>query len=303
MLTTQRSVRYELDQLDYTVYRVSPRCFSFGRRKTCRKVLEIRFVGIPGYFRSDGSLHTVYSMILLRGEKKMKLVKTLGILLCFALLASTAVATPSKNSEMPTEDQFSAWINGFSGEDNFVSSAYNGYIEEFPKCHVDKIESNGEIVGIVFYTSDPSEGDEGYDSHYYDAKGDKMGIGCDGSFKLVDSYKGEGIQEKEEVTEEDEKEEAIDEVKTEKEVSHKKHKESAKDIGRNIIKKGMKDEGKKTYEDLGKALDKYKGDLDVKSVECANLLSEYLEEKGFKTAVEVRVKVTTGDEGDVYIIL
>lgn len=71
MLTTQISVRYELDQLDYTVYRVSPCCFSISRRKTCRKVLEICFLGIPGYFRSDGSLHTVYSMILLRGEKKM----------------------------------------------------------------------------------------------------------------------------------------------------------------------------------------------------------------------------------------
>jgi hypothetical protein len=55
-------------------------------------------------------------MILLRGEKKMKLVKTLGILLCFALLASTAAATPSKNSEMPTNYQFNKWMSGFSGE-------------------------------------------------------------------------------------------------------------------------------------------------------------------------------------------
>lgn len=55
-------------------------------------------------------------MILLRGEKKMKLVKTLGILLCFALLASTAAATTSKNSEMPTNYKFSTWISGFSEE-------------------------------------------------------------------------------------------------------------------------------------------------------------------------------------------
>lgn len=221
----------------------------------------------------------------------MKFKEILCIALFLALITASAVsATPSKNSEMPTEDQFSTWISGFSGDANFVSSAYNGYIEEFPKCHVDKIESNGEIVGIVFYTYDPSEGAEGYDSYYYDAKGDKMDIGCDGSFKLVDSYKGEGSPEKEVTEEEDEKEtEHVGETATES--------------ARTVIKNGIKTEGKNTFEDLGKALDDYDGKLSCKSLKCANSLKEYLQEKGFKANVEIRVNIETEDEGDVYITL
>lgn len=217
----------------------------------------------------------------------------LCIALFLALITASAVsATPSKNSEMPTEDQFSTWISGFSGDANFVSSAYNGYIEEFPKCHVDKIESNGEIVGIVFYTSDPSEGAEGYDSHYYDSKGDKMGIGFDGSFKLVDSYKGEGKSNSENENEVKEDKEETEHVG-----------ETATESARTVIKNGIKTEGKNTFEYLGKALDDYDGKLSCKSLKCANSLKEYLQEKGFKANVEIRVNIETEDEGDVYITL
>ena len=216
----------------------------------------------------------------------------LCIALFLALITASAVsATPSKNSEMPTEDQFSTWISGFSGDANFVSSAYNGYIEEFPKCHVDKIESNGEIVGIVFYTSDPSEGAEGYASHYYDAKGDKMGIGCDGSFKLVDSYKGEGKSNSENENE----------VKEDKEEDDKEE---------------VTEEEEHSYEDLVEALDDYEGKLSCSSKKCAKALSNYLEEDGWDTEIVKKVwknvndgkktygvLVTTEDEGDVYVIL
>lgn len=204
MLTTQRSVRYELDQLDYTVYRVSPYCFSFSRRKTCRKVLEIRFVGIPGYFRSDGSLHTVYSMILLRGEKKMKLVKTLGILLCFALLASTAVAT-TENKEMPTEKEVNAFIDGFKASGDFANSAYDAFIEQYPAGHCD-IWSNGMISFYYYAPDSPKE----YGSIYLDSTGEKVKPGCNAGATPVKSYTGEP-EEKEEI--EDEEKEDVKEDK------------------------------------------------------------------------------------------
>ena len=302
MFTTQQSVRYELDQLDYTVYRVSPCCFSFSRRKTCRKVLEIRFVGIPGYFRSDGSLHTVYSMILLRGEEKMKLVKTLGILLCFALLASTAAAT-TENKEMPTEKEVNAFIDGFKASGDFANSAYDAFIEQFPTGHCD-LWSNG-MISLYYYDPDPPKE---YGSIYLDSNGGKVSPGCNAGAAPVKSYTGktEVKEEKKEVSED--KETVKEDVSQDQEKEDVKEEtehvgETATESARTVIKNGIKTEGKNTFEDLGKALDDYDGKLSCKSLKCANSLKEYLQEKGFKANVEIRVNIETEDEGDVYITL
>lgn len=155
----------------------------------------------------------------LSGEiMKSKLIIACIFLMLLSVNSASATGIESKNSEMPLYEEFDSWISGFSGESDFVESAYDGYIEEFPKGHVDKVQdTQGNIVGLVFYVSDPSEGDEGYDSYYYDMKGDKIGVGCNTNFKLVEPYKGEGSSDKKEVKEEKEKKEISEDVSEEKE--------------------------------------------------------------------------------------
>lgn len=148
----------------------------------------------------------------LSGEiMKSKLIIACIFLMLLSVNSVSATSIESKNSEMPLYEEFDSWISGFTGESDFVESAYDGYIEEFPQGHVDKVQdTQGNIVGLVFYVSDPSEGDEGYDSYYYDMKGDKIGVGCNTNFKLVEPYKGEGSSDKTEVEDKEEKEISVD---------------------------------------------------------------------------------------------
>jgi hypothetical protein len=164
-------------------------------------------------------------MILLRGEKKMKLVKTLGILLCFALLASTAAAT-TENKEMPTEKEVTAFIDGFKASGDFANSAYDAFIEQYPAGHCD-LWSNGMIS---FYFYDPDSPKE-YGSIYLDSNGGKVSPGCNAGAAPVKSYTGktEVKEEKKEVSE--------DKETVKEDVSQDQEKEDVKEEKRKVTKK------------------------------------------------------------------
>ena len=184
----------------------------------------------------------------MRDEKKMKLVKTLGILLCFALLASTAVAT-TENKEMPTEKEVNAFIDGFKASGDFANSAYDAFIEQYPAGHCD-IWSNG-MISLYYYAPDsPKE----YGAIYLDSNGEKVKPGCNAGATPVKSYTGEP-----EVKEEDKK------VSEEKEEIEDEEKEDVKEDKHRITKKITSvliryNNGDITAEELGDRIDMILGE-------------------------------------------
>jgi hypothetical protein len=134
----------------------------------------------------------------------MKLVKTLGLILLFALLASTAAAT-TENKEMPTEKEVNAFIDGFKASGDFANSAYDAFIEQYPAGHCD-LWSNGMIS---FYFYDPDSPKE-YGSIYL-SNGGKVSPGCNAGAAPVKSYTGEPEVKEEDKKVSEEKEEIEDE--------------------------------------------------------------------------------------------
>lgn len=125
----------------------------------------------------------------------MRFIKTIGILLLFALLAQSAAAT-TENKEMPTEKEVTAFIDGLKATD--VNSIYNDFTEQYPAAHCDIWNEN--LISLYFYDPDsPRE----YGSIYLDSNGEKAKPGCGVNADPIKSYKGENV--KEEVKEDDKK--------------------------------------------------------------------------------------------------
>lgn len=215
--------------------------------------------------------------------KTKTLIFVTGIILC-ALFVCTASAS---GKELPTKGDLNDFIDSIPKEKGFANAAFEKSVNDNPSWPCDIWPKD-----IVSFYYDNPDSKLGYTSVYYDDDGNIITPECDGPCVPVKKHTG------------DEKQESIKEEEKEEDKEETEHVGvTAPESARTVIKNGIKTEGKNTFEDLGKALDDYDGKLSCKSLKCANSLKEYLQEKGFKANVEIRVNIETEDEGDVYITL
>lgn len=136
--------------------------------------------------------------------------KILSLILICALLSNIGAAT-TENKDLPTEKENTEFIATFettSGE-NYLSSFYDAYIEEFPMGHID-IWPDGFLS--IYHTADNARG---YGSIYIDGKGKILSPGCGSSQEPVKSYKGEYKEEEVTKPTEEVKEDVKEDVKEE----------------------------------------------------------------------------------------
>ncbi|RXA20142.1 hypothetical protein EQO05_06030 [Methanosarcina sp. MSH10X1] len=117
-------------------------------------------------------------------------IKIIYVFLIFVLLTSCEAAT--ENKDMPTEEEVTTFIDNFEAPESgdFISSAYDAFIEEYPAGHCD-VWSNGMIS---FYYYDPNSPKE-YGAIYLGSNGDKAKPGGTGT-TYIKSYEGEYDSEK-----------------------------------------------------------------------------------------------------------
>jgi len=128
----------------------------------------------------------------------MKLtLKITCVFLIFALLTSCVAATenkdiPTEKKDMPTEKEVTDFIDNFEAPESgdFINSAYDAFIKEFPAGHCD-VWPNGMIC---FYYYDPDSPKE-YGAIYLDSNGEIKNVGYLGASGPIKSYKGEYVSE------------------------------------------------------------------------------------------------------------